>query len=94
MAQKPFGVGDKKESREASGVAKKPGGDHQGVHREVESLQGIDIPGVAELPRGDKTPGVTTKGKEVLGWDGRGRGGDKTSPTTQVTKERGAGGGE
>ena len=59
---------------------------HGGTAREweggVESPQGIDIPRVAELPRGDETPGVTTVGVGVLGEDGRGRVEGGTPPTT------------
>ena len=55
--------------------------------------QGIYTPGVAEVPRWDKNPGMTTAGEGVLGEGGRGRGGDKTPPTTQATEARGASGG-
>ena len=35
----------------------------------VDSPQGTDIPVAADLPRGDKPPGVTTAGKELMGED-------------------------
>ena len=55
--------------------------------------QGIDTPGVEEFPRRGETPGVATEGGGVTGEDGWGRGGNRHPPTTQATKERGAGGG-
>ena len=88
------GVGDKEGGRETSGVAENPQRSRHGVGGGVESPQGAGTPGVAELPRGDETPGGTTASEGGPREDGEGRGGDKTSPTTQVTKERGAGGGE
>ena len=48
---------------------------------------------MAELPQGDKTPGVTTEGEGVPGGNGQGGGGDGNPPTPQSTEERGAGGG-
>ena len=50
------------------------------MHGVVESPHGIDTPRVAELPWGDKTPGVTTEGEGVPGEDGRGQGGDGNPP--------------
>ena len=50
---------------------KTPGGGHQGVGEVVELLQGIDTPGVDALPRGDKTPGVATKGNIITGGYGQ-----------------------
>ena len=38
----------------------------------VELLQGINTPGVEELPRGDETYGVLTEGNGVAGEDRRG----------------------
>ena len=57
-------------------MAENPGVDRQGVQGGVESPQGIDTPGVAELLRGDQTTGVTTEGDGVPGEDGRGQGED------------------
>ena len=67
---------------EASVVAENPGEDRQGVGGGFELPRDIDTPGVEELPQGDKTFGVTPKGDEVPGEDGRGRGGDGNPPTT------------
>ena len=78
--------------REAYGVVENPRGGFQGVGGGVELLQGIDTPGVGELPWGDETPGVATEGERVTGEDGRRRGGDGTPPTNQASKERGANG--
>ena len=61
-------------------MAENPGGDRQEVKGGVKSPQGIDTPGVYELPQGDKTPGVATKGESVLGEDSQGQGGDGTPP--------------
>ena len=57
--------------------------------RGVKSTWGINNPGVEELPRGDKTSGVTPKGDRVRGADRRGRGGDRNSPATQDTEASG-----
>ena len=42
--------------------------------------QGIDTPGVEELPQGDEILGVTPKGDGVQGEDRRGQGGYGTPP--------------
>ena len=55
----------------------------------VNLPRGIDAPGVEELPRGDKTSGVTPKGDKVPEADGRGQGGDGSSPSFQDTKGSG-----
>ena len=78
----------------ASGVAENPGRGHQGVGGGIESPQGINTPGVEELPRGDETSGVPTEGEVVPGEDGRGRGGDGTPPTTRATEASRARGGD
>ena len=62
---------------------KTPGGGRQGVRGGVESPQGIDIPGLDELPLGDETPGVATEGEGVPGEDVRGQEGYGNPPTTQ-----------
>ena len=72
VAINPLGLGGNGGSREAYGVVENPGGDRQGVGGGVDSLQGIDTPGVDQLPRGDETPGVTTEGEGVPGGDGWG----------------------
>ena len=51
-----------------------------------ELPQVINNPGVGAFLRGDKTPGVATKGDGVTGEDGRGRGGDGNPPTTHARK--------
>ena len=48
--------------------------------------QGIDTPGEAQLPRGDKTSGVPTEGEGVPGEEERGRGGDINSPPPEQQK--------
>ena len=48
-------------------------------------LQGIDTPGVYELPKGKKNLGVATNGNGVPGKDGWGKGGDRNPPTTRET---------
>ena len=53
----------------------------------VESPQGIDTPGVDSLLRGDETPVVATEDDGVTGEGGRRRGGDRTPPTTQESKD-------
>ena len=93
VAHEPLGVRDEEGGRKASEVTEKPRGYRQGVGGGVKLLQGIDTPRVAELPRGDKTPGVPTKGEGVLGEDRRGRGGDGNPPTTRATEAQGLGGG-
>ena len=75
-------MGDKEGGRKSSRVAENPRWSCHGVGGGVESLQGTDTPGVAELLRGDKPPGVKTTGKGKPREDGLGRGGDKTPPTT------------
>ena len=87
MATEPYGVRGDGGGREAYGVAENSGGNRQGVQGGVESPQGIDTPGVAELPRGDETPGVTTAGEGVPGEDGRGQGGDKTPPPSELARK-------
>ena len=87
-------MGYKEGGRKASGVAENPRGNRQIVGGGVELPQVIDIPVVAELPRGDENPGVTTKGEGVPGEDVRGQGGDANPPTTRATEARGAGGGD
>ena len=62
------------------------------MYRGVESWQGIDTPGVAELPWGDKNPGVNTEGEGLPGEYRRGRRGDRNPSTAQATEARGAGG--
>ena len=42
--------------------------------------RGIDIPGVEDMPQGDKTSRVTPKGDRVSEEDVRGRGGDGNPP--------------
>ena len=51
-----------------------------------ELPRGIDTPRVEELPRGNKTSGVTPKGDGFPGADGRGRGGGRNSPITLETE--------
>ena len=80
------GVGIRERGPEASGVAENPGRDRQGVGGGVKLPRGINTPGVEELPRGDKTYGVTPEGDRVPGAEGRGRGGGRTSPTNRDTK--------
>ena len=87
MASKPSGVRGDGGGRDAYGVAENLEGGRYGVGGGVESLQGIDTPGVDTLPRGDKTPGVATKGDGVTEEDRWGRGGDGNHPTTQVSEE-------
>ena len=82
------GVGYGEGGCKASGVAENPWGDRQGVGGGVESPRGTDNPGVEELPRGDKTSGVTPEGDVVPGADGRGQGGDGNSPATRDTEGR------
>ena len=55
--------------------------------------QGIGTPVVGALPRGDKTPGVDTKGDRVTGEEGRWRGGDRNPPTTRASDDSWADGG-
>ena len=59
---------------------KTPGGNRQGMVWGFELPQVINNPGVGAFLRGDKTPGVATKGDGVTGEDGRGRGGDGNPP--------------
>ena len=70
----------------ASGLAGNPRGGCHGVGGGVELLQGINTPGVEELPQGDKTSGVPTEGDGVLGEDGREWVGDGNPPTTRATE--------
>ena len=60
----------------------------------VESSQGIDTPGVDELPQGGETSGVPTKDEGVPGEDGQGRGVDRNLPTNRATEESGDSGGD
>ena len=85
-------LGDEEGGGKTSGVAENPQGSQQGVGGGVESSQGTDIPGVAEFPRGDKNPGVTTVGEREPREEGRGQGGDGNPPTTRSTGSKGAGG--
>ena len=62
VAGESSGVGGKEGGRNAYGVAEIPREDRQVVREGVESLQGINTPGVDELPRGEETTGVSTKG--------------------------------
>ena len=56
----------------------------------VESPQGADTPGVAEGPRGNKTPGGTTAAQDRHGEDRQGRGGgEKNPPTARATRMQG-----
>ena len=73
VAHESSGVGDEEGGREASRVAENPRGSRQGVGRGVKSPQGINTSRVAELPRGDETPGVTTTGEGEPGEDRWGR---------------------
>ena len=75
-------MGNREGGREASGGAENCGGNQQGVVGGVELLQGIDTPGVEELPQGGKTSGVTLEGEGVPGEDGRAQGGDGNPPDT------------
>ena len=80
---------------EASRVAENPGGGSQGVGGGVESPQGIDTPGVEELPRGGETSGVTPKRDKVPGGGGSDGGREGTNPpTTQETNACGDRGGD
>ena len=57
----------------------------------VESPQGVNIPGVAEEPREDETPGGPTAAQGGPGEDEQGRGGgDENSPTSLATRMQGA----
>ena len=73
-------------------MTENPGEDRQGVEVVFKLPQGINTHGVAKLPRGDKTPGMVTKGKGLPGEDGQGWGGDGNPPTNQATKDIGASG--
>ena len=68
-------LGGREGGYEASELAENLGGNHQGVGGRVKSPQGIDTPGVEELPRGDETSGVTPRETECQGRMDRGRGG-------------------
>ena len=48
--------------------------------------QGIDTPGVDELPQGDETLGLANEGEGVTGEDGRERGGDRKPPPPELTR--------
>ena len=90
VAHESSGVEDKEGDCKASGVTENLQGYRQGVVGGVQLPQGTGTPGVSKLPQGDKNPGVTTVGEGVPGGDGPGRGGDVNSPTTRLTKARGA----
>ena len=62
-------VEDEEGGRKAFGVEENPQGSCQGLGGGVESPQGTDTPVVADLPRGDETPRVTTAVKVVMGED-------------------------
>ena len=62
--------------------------------RGVESPQGANTPGVAEVPRGDDTPGGTTVTKSGPREEGQGQGGDKNPPITRETRTQGSDGTE
>ena len=83
VAGESSGVGGEEGGRKAYRVAENLGGERQGVQGGVKLPQGIDTPGVTELPRGDETPRVATEGEGVPGEDGRGQGGDGTPPCHQ-----------
>ena len=85
-------VGGKEGDRKASRVAENPRGSRHRVGEGVKSPQGADTPGVAEFPRGDKTPGGTTATKVGPREDRRGRGEDRTPPTARATRAQGADG--
>ena len=82
LSRNSLGVRYREGVHEASGVAENPRGDCQGVGGGVESPSGTNTPGVEELPRGDKSSGVTLEGNGVTGSDRQGRGGDGNSPST------------
>ena len=63
-------------------MAKKPGGDCQGVGGGVESPMVTNTPGVEELPQREETYIVTFEGDGVPEMDGQGRTGDGNSPAT------------
>ena len=79
---------------EARGLRRggKPTGVLAGSGRGVESPQGTDTPGLAELPWGNKTPGVTTAREVAPRVDGPEQGGDENPPTTRATRAQGDGG--
>ena len=85
-------VGVREGIREASGVAENSGGGGQIVGGGVKLPQVIDTPVVEELPRGNETYGMSTKGGGVPGEDRRVQGGDRNPPTTQETKAFGSSG--
>ena len=69
VARNPSGVRDNGGGHKAYGVGENPREDLHGVGGGVKLPQGINTPGVEELPRGDKTPKGATKGKGVTGED-------------------------
>ena len=69
-------------------------GSCQGVGGGVELPQVTDTPRVAELPRGDKNPRVTTASEIVLREVGRGQEGEEKPPTTRATRAQGDDGGD
>ena len=72
VAHEYSGLGEKEGGCEASGVVENQQGYRQGVGGGGDSPQGTSTSGVAELPRGDETPRVTTAGDEVPGEEGWG----------------------
>ena len=75
VAHESPGVGEKEGGRDASGVAENPRGSRHGVGGGVESPQGTNTPGVAELSWGDNPPeGPQLPGRTEEGWMGAGRG--------------------
>ena len=84
---KSSGVGEGEGIPKAPGVAENT----RGIAREwgwgeVELLRGIDKPGVEELPRGEKTSGLTLKGNKVPEMHGWGRGWNRSSSATRDTE--------
>ena len=72
VAHEYSGLGEKEGGCEASEVVENQQGYRQGVGGGGDSPQGTSTSGVAELPRGDETPRVTTAGDEVPGEEGWG----------------------
>ena len=67
-------------------VAENLGGELRGVGGEVRLPRDTNTPGVKEIPRQEKTSGVTLEGNGVPGADGLGWGVDRNSLATQDTK--------
>ena len=85
VARESSGVKDEEGGCKASGLAENSRVYPKGVQGGVKLSQGIDTPGVAELPRGDETPGVTTGGKDEPREDEWGQGGGENPPTIRAT---------